>query len=146
MGTHLPTSVHTYLRQYTPTYASTHLPTPVTMNRFVLFACLVAVASAAQDCYTCKSGGKANWQNSGCPPSGVLSGWAAGNVRSCANPCVAMVKKWAAGNVVRGCADVFKFQLNPIPTSGCRNYKGNYVCFCEGDRCNTQNLTSIVNA
>merc|ERR1712180_182289 len=118
---------HIYLRQYTPTYASTHLPTPVTMNRFVLFACLVAVASAAQDCYTCKSGGKANWQNSGCPPSGVLSGW-------------------AAGNVVRGCADVFKFQLNPIPTSGCRNYKGNYVCFCEGDRCNTQNLTSIVNA
>merc|ERR1712183_230989 len=136
---------------------STHLPTPVLlcksqfppppediMNRIVLFACLVA-AAAAIDCYTCKSGGKDNWQNTGCPPNGNLTGWAAGNVKSCDNSCATVVKKWPAGNVVRGCSDVFKFQLEVIPTTGCRDVDGNYVCFCDSDQCNTDDMTAIVN-
>merc|ERR1712055_77766 len=139
MGTHLPTAVLLCNSQFPP-------PTEDIMNRIVLFACLVAAASAMQDCYSCKSGGKDNWQLSGCPPNGNLTGWAATNVNSCENPCATVVKKWPAGNVVRACSDVFNFQLESVPTSGCEYVGENYVCFCEGDECNNDDVSAIVNA
>merc|ERR1712183_856952 len=114
-----------------------HLPSPAQnsslsdhqsqeMARVALIVlCLVAAASASgNNCYSCKSGGTANHQLTGCPPNGVMEGWAADNFVACDGPCASVIKANPVGNVVRGCAAIFNFQLDAIPTSGCQDVNG----------------------
>jgi len=118
---------------------------PEEMARILFVAlCLVVAASAVQDCYFCKSGASAGWQNPGCPANGNITGWAAQNLLECESPCATVVKRWPEGDVVRACSVIFNFQLEAIPTSGCEWVGENYVCFCEGDACNNQDVSGVV--
>ncbi|CAL1538614.1 unnamed protein product [Lymnaea stagnalis] len=89
-------------------------------------------------CFECSSGAPGSWQNEACPANGKLKGWARQPIK-CNGQCVATVKRWPLGDIVRSCSGNYYF-ASPPPKTGCIRRNDEITCFCSSNRCNDMDM------